>query len=114
VTKDSQTLIRLLVAGDTTRLRRALDLPETGAAPVHLVVAALVADEPESLLEQAERAARTTRDRQLVAIAAAHLACDTERLDVLVRDHLVDHPDSLLAAWIATEHAGTCGTDTQE
>jgi hypothetical protein len=39
-----------------------------------------------------------------VAITAAHLAHDVDRLDALVRDHLADHPDSILAAWIATQH----------
>ena len=43
----------------------------------------------------------TTRDRQLVAVAAAHLAGDPDRVDALARDHLVDHPDSILVAWIA-------------
>ena len=45
--------------------------------------------------------AGNTRDRQLVAIAAAYLAGDSDRVDALARDHLVDHPDSLLVAWIA-------------
>ena len=49
-----------------------------------------------------------------MAIARAHLAGDADLLDALVRDHLVDHPDSLLAAWIATQHAGPTGTDPQE
>jgi hypothetical protein len=45
--------------------------------------------------------ATTVRERQLVALADAHLRGDTDLLDVLVRDHLADHPDHLLAAWIA-------------
>jgi hypothetical protein len=45
--------------------------------------------------------AATTRDRQVVAIADAHLAGDADRVDALARDHLVDHPDSILVAWIA-------------
>jgi hypothetical protein len=114
VINDDEQLIRLLVAGDTAGLRRALGRPATEDRPLRLVVAALVADDAQPLLERAGAAARRTRDRQLVAIAAAHLARDTNRLDVLVRDHLVDHPDSLLAAWIATESAGTTGTDPQE
>jgi hypothetical protein len=47
----------------------------------------------------------TTRDRQLIAVAAAHLADNPELLDALVRDHLSDHPDNLLAAWIAAQHS---------
>jgi hypothetical protein len=34
-------------------------------------------------------------------VADAHLRGDGDRLDVLVRDHLADHPDNLLASWIA-------------
>ena len=39
-----------------------------------------------------------------MAIASAHLEADDDRLDALVRDHLADRPDSLLAAWIAAQH----------
>jgi hypothetical protein len=67
-------------------------------------VAALIAEAPANSLEQASRLARTTRDRQLLAIVAAHLAGQPDVVATLVRDHLVDHPDSLLAAWIASQH----------
>jgi hypothetical protein len=82
------TLIRRLVAGDDAGLR--------------------------DVLTRMSRSARTTRDRQLVAIAAAHLDGDADLFGALVRDHLVDHPDSHLAAWIATQQAGPAGTDPQE
>jgi hypothetical protein len=36
-----------------------------------------------------------------VAIASAHLRGERELVDALARDHLVDHPDSVLVAWIA-------------
>ena len=85
---DNEHLIRRLVAGDDTGLRE--------------------------VLTRVSRSARTTRGRQLVAIAAAHLDGDADLLGALVRDHLIDHPDSLLAAWIATQHAGPSGTDNQE
>ena len=66
-----------------------------------LVAAALVGPAAPDLLARAAAPAVTTRDRQLVAIAAAHLAGDADRVDVLARDHLADHPDNLLVAWIA-------------
>jgi hypothetical protein len=66
-----------------------------------LVLAALAAPDRPDLLERAESAARTTRDRQLVAIAAAYLSGDGDRVDALARDHLADHPDNVLVAWIA-------------
>ena len=65
-----------------------------------LVATALVDRRPD-LLSRAEAAARTTRDRQLVAIAAAHLEGDADRVDALARDHLADYPDNVLVAWIA-------------
>ena len=55
--------------------------------------------------------APTTRDRQLVAIVTAYLDGDYDRLDVLAREHLVDHPDDVLASWIVSlarsqQHSG--------
>jgi hypothetical protein len=72
-----------------------------------LVVCALLTDVTDggrALLAEAADHASTTRDRQLVAIATAHLDGDDDRLDALVRDHLADHPDNVLAAWIAAIH----------
>ena len=66
-----------------------------------LITAALFAPDPDALLAAAAALATTTRDRQLVAIATAHRRGDRELVDALARDHLVDHPDSVLAAWIA-------------
>ena len=77
-----------------------LERAPTSTTPSLLVAAALVGDDA-ALLARADRYATTTRDRQLVGLAAAHLRGDTELLDALVRDHLVEHPDNLLAAWIA-------------
>ena len=70
--------------------------------PVILVAAVLMAVAAgDALLARALAAAATTRDRQLVAIATAHLRGDRDLVDALARDHLVDHPDSVLVAWIA-------------
>jgi hypothetical protein len=49
----------------------------------------------------------------LVAIATAHLADDTDLLNALVRDHLSDHPDNVLAAWIASRPALTDHRDRE-
>jgi hypothetical protein len=65
------------------------------------LVAAALADSSPDLLARAAAVAETTRDRQLVAIAAAYLDGDFDRVDVLAREHLVDHPDSVLVASIA-------------
>ena len=100
---DIQLLIRRLIAGDAARARLQV-LARTARAPTVLVAAALVSHDSNELLARAAATATTTRDRQLVAITAAHLAHDEDLLDALVRDHLADHPDSILAAWIATQH----------
>ena len=73
--------------------------PASTSTPL-LVAAALLAGDLD-LLTRAARFAGTTRDRQLVALAEAHLRGDDDLLHVLVRDHLSEHPDNLLAAWIA-------------
>ena len=52
-------------------------------------------------LDRAMKVATGARERQLVVLADAHLRGNTDLLDVLVRDHLSEHPDHLLAAWIA-------------
>jgi hypothetical protein len=106
---DLHPLIRRLIAGDDQARARLRELAATQSAPdlsdpALLVAAALAGPGGEPLLARAAAAATTTRDRQVVAIAAAHLAGDSDRLDVLVRDHLADHPGSLLAAWIASQH----------
>lgn len=68
-----------------------------------LVAAALSSSEPGLLLERAAAAATTTGQRQLLAIATAHLDGDSERVDVLARDHLADHPWSVLVAWMCAQ-----------
>jgi hypothetical protein len=101
---DLHPLIRRLIAGDAGARAPLQALAETEPEPTLLVAAALAGPGGGRLLVRAAAAATITRDRQLVAIAAAHLAGDSDRLDVLVRDHLADHPGSLLAAWIAAQH----------
>lgn len=66
-----------------------------------LVAAALIAPNGAGLIGKAAAVAVTTRERQLVAIAAAHLRGERELVDALARDHLVDHPDNVLVARIA-------------
>jgi hypothetical protein len=98
---DTETLIRQLVGGDRSAATQIADRARTSDEPVLLVAAALADPSTRELLIRATELASTTRERQLIAIAAAHLDGDTERVDALARDHLADHPDSLLVAWIA-------------
>ena len=104
---DIEVLLRQLIGGDDTAPAAILDLAETSDSPRLLVAAALVAAEPQPYLTRAAHSATATRDRQLVALATAHLNNDADLLDALARDHLSDHPDSVLAAWIAAQHTHT-------
>lgn len=73
-----------------------------------LVAAALLGASPADLLTEASKLATTTADRQFVAIAAAHLAGDHDRVDALARDHLLDHAARPLLVWILDRsHATT-------
>jgi hypothetical protein len=104
---DIEALLRRLIGGDDTVEAEILDRARTDDSPGLLVAAALVADVPDVYLARAATSSATTRERQLLAIAAAHLDDDAELLDALARDHLSDHPDSVLAAWIAARHTHT-------
>ena len=98
---DPEQLIRDLIAGSdgsTVALREAAC---TSSHPAVLVAAALITPARPDLLDRAAAGANEPRDRQLIAIATAHLHGDADRALLLARDHLAAHPDSLLVAHIA-------------
>jgi hypothetical protein len=98
---DTNTLLRQVIGGNTAASAQIVERARSSDETLLLVTAALVDPTAPDLLARASVSAMTTRDRQVVAIAAAHLAGDSDRVDALARDHLVDHPDSVLVAWIA-------------
>jgi hypothetical protein len=98
---DIDRCIRQLIGGDPAAAADIIDMARTSEQPVVLVATALIDPTARHLLVRATGLAATTRDRQLIAVAAAHLNGDHDRVDVLARDHLVDFPDSILVAWIA-------------
>jgi hypothetical protein len=103
---ETETLLRRLISGDQAAVAAVLAGARTSDAPALLVAAALISgDRDGRLLARATAHATTTRDRQLVAVATADLEGQHDLFDALVRDHLADHPDNVLAAWIATRHA---------
>jgi hypothetical protein len=104
MTPETQLLIQRLLDGETVA-PSSLDRVPGDDMPALLVARALVEADPHTLLGRAHRLAATSRDRQLVVVAAAHVAGDVDRVDALARDHLVDHPDSPVVAWIATHPA---------
>jgi hypothetical protein len=94
-------LLHRLVVGDEAAIAAIVEESRTSDDPMILVAAALFAPDGDGLMSRAGRMAATTRDRQLVAIATAHLRGERDLVDALARDHLVDHPDNVLVAWIA-------------
>ena len=58
-----------------------------------------------TLLEHAGPAAVSTRDRQTVAVVAAHLAGDRVRAVALAREHLADHPGNDLVTVLLKENS---------
>jgi hypothetical protein len=97
----SDQLSHQLVVGDAAAIAVIVEASRSSDDPVILVAAALFAPDGDDLVARAGGVAATTRDRQLVAIAGAHLHGDRDLVDALARDHLVDFPDSVLVAWIA-------------
>jgi hypothetical protein len=99
--KRPEQLIHQLVVGDAAAIAAIVEASRTSDDPMILVAAALFAVDGDGFMARARGMAATTRDRQLVAIAAAHLRGERDLVDALARDHLVDHPDNVLVAWIA-------------
>jgi hypothetical protein len=97
----SRELIHRLVVGDAAAIAAIVESSRTSDDPMILVAAALFATDGAGLMARAGGMAATTRDRQLVAIATAYLRGERDLVDALARDHLVDHPDNVLVAWIA-------------
>jgi hypothetical protein len=94
--------VRQAIGGDTTAISWILEHADTIDDAVVIAMAALLERHPKRLT-RAEDVAATSRDRQVVAIARAHLEGESELVDALARDHLVDYPDSLIVSWIASD-----------
>jgi hypothetical protein len=103
MTDDSlDTVIRQAIGGDSDAASWVLTQADTTDSALVIAMAALLERLPRRL-ERALAAASTSRDRQVVEIARAHLDGNSELVDALARDHLVDYPDSLIVAWIASD-----------
>jgi hypothetical protein len=100
-TTNPEQLIRGLVAGSADGIDALREAACTSRDPAVLVAAALSTPGRPDLLARAAASATLGRDRQVVAVATAHLDGDHDRALLLARDHLAAHPDSLLVAHIA-------------
>lgn len=94
-------VVRRAIGGDDRAVAWIEAQTDAATDPEVLVVGALLTDEP-ARLDQALAVASTSRERQLIAIARAHLDGQRDLVDALARDHLVDHPDGYVVAWIAS------------
>ncbi len=95
-------VIRRAIGGDITAISWIVGSADDTDSPLVVVMAALL--EPAAArLARAQALAVSSRDRQTVAIARAHLKGDSELVDALARDHLVTYPDSLIVSWIASD-----------
>jgi hypothetical protein len=98
-------VIRRAIGGDAEAIAWIEAQADTTDEPIVIVMAAVLEGDADRL-DRALVVAGTTRDRQVVAIAGAHLCRDRDLVDALARDHLVDHPDSYVVAWIASDAPG--------
>ena len=96
------TVIRQAIGGDVDAISWIAAHADTVDDAVLLAMAAVLERHP-GRLDRARAVAASSRDRQVVAIARAHLDGERELVDALARDHLVDHPDSLIVSWIASD-----------
>jgi|SRR5215211_5443815 len=101
MTAEPDDVIHYLVVGGDAAIAEIIERAHTSDVVTTVVAAALFAPVQGDLLQRATGVAQTTRDRQVVAIAVAHVAGDADRVDALARDHLVDHPASVLVSWIS-------------
>lgn len=101
MTDDSvDIVIRQAIGGDLAATAWIVAQADHSESPLVITMAALL-ERRTGRLGRALSAASTSRDRQVVEIARADLDGNSELVDALARDHLVDFPDSLIVAWIA-------------
>jgi hypothetical protein len=98
-------IIRGAIGGDAKARSWVVANADSIDDAVLVAMAALLERRPDRL-DRAAAVATTSRDRQVVAIARAHLQGERDLVDAFARDHLVDHPDSLIVAWIASDAVG--------
>ena len=89
-----------MIGGDPDAVSAVLAAAPRSDDPSLLAAAALLSSDRAHLVRGSQLAS-SPRDRQLLVLVDALLRDDADLFDGLVRDHLADHPDHLLAAWMA-------------
>ena len=95
-------MIRQAIGGNADAISWIVAHADTLDDAVVIAMAALLEWRPQRL-DKARAVAATSRDRQVVEIARAHMNEESDLVNALARDHLVDYPDSLIVAWIASD-----------
>ena len=93
-------LLHRLVGGDPGAAAEVLEQAETSDSASVLVAASMLTRDAQHL-DRETAFAVSQRERQLFVLAQTYLRGDADLFDVLVREHLAENPDHLLAAWIA-------------
>ncbi len=106
---DVHHLLRQLLSSDPAAADGVVRRARTAREPLVLVAAALAEPARGDLLPRAMRMATSPRERQVVAVAQAFLAGEADRVQALAREHLVDHPGSVLVAWLAASTPPSAG-----
>src|SRR4051812_50114896 len=99
---DADAMIRSAIGGDSPASSWVVEHADTIDTPILITMAALL-ERRSDRLDRAAALATTSRDRQVVAIARAHVQQDRELVDALARDHLADYPATLLVSWMASD-----------
>ncbi|HZX56333.1 MAG TPA: hypothetical protein VFE86_16720, partial [Ilumatobacteraceae bacterium] len=81
MTDRDENVIHRLAIGDPAAVAEIVDRAKTSDDVTTLVAAALFASDSKDLLQRAAALATTTRDRQVVAIAMAHVVGDIDLVD---------------------------------
>ena len=104
MSSEDDDAIRRAIGGDADAVAWIIAHVDSTDVALVIVMAALHERDPIRL-DRARSMAVTSRDRQVVEIAVPTSMDAATSVDALARDHLVDHPDSLIVAWIASDAA---------
>jgi hypothetical protein len=94
-------MVRRAICGDLDAVAGIVMASDTSEDVTVVTVAALLESRP-ARLQRAALLAQSRRDRQMVAIAFAHVDGDSDLVQALACDHLADFPDGYVVGWIAS------------
>ena len=89
------------MVGDAAAIAAIVEASRTSDDPMILVAAALFAPDGDGLMARAGGHGGDDPRPPARGHRRAHLRGERDLVDALARDHLVDHPDNVLVAWIA-------------